>query len=340
MNASDPLHNSAAPATALEPDQAALLGAVLPALLSRQGMAVAMKDAASGNYLALNEAMAGWLGVSAVQCLGRSDADLLDPALSQALRAADLSALAQSDALASEHGLEWSGERRECSAWRQVVSGADGRRVLLVLWSDSGPQKRRDAQLRSALEQLEREQRALEGLRKEAQDNTVRDGATGLNNRAHFDDQLRREVDLSTREHREFALVSIELDAPTPEVVALGDEARQRIFETLGRLLRGNTRAMDGACRFDDTRFAVLLSGVGLATAHSRMEGLRRQCATQIVAHQGRDVGFTVSMGVASFPHTAHDQDALLSASDAALAEARKRGGNHVALASIRFEPN
>ena len=69
------------------------------------------------------------------------------------------------------------------------------------------------------------------------------------------------------------------------------------------------------------------------------MEGLRRQCATQIVAHAGRDLGFTVSMGVASFPHTAHDQEALLAASDAALAEARKRGGNRVALAAIRFDP-
>jgi len=81
-----------------------------------------------------------------------------------------------------------------------------------------------------------------------------------------------------------------------------------------------------------------LLSGVGLATAHSRMEGLRRQCATQIVALDGHDIGFTVSMGVASFPHTAHSQDELREACDQALSDARQRGGNHVTLASIRFE--
>ena len=68
------------------------------------------------------------------------------------------------------------------------------------------------------------------------------------------------------------------------------------------------------------------------------MEGLRRQCATQIVVLDGRDLGFTVSMGVASFPHTAHSEEELLRAADNALAEARKRGGNHVTLASIRFE--
>ena len=95
---------------------------------------------------------------------------------------------------------------------------------------------------------------------------------------------------------------------------------------------------MDASCHFDDGSFAVLLSGVGLATAHSRMEGLRRQCATQIVVLDGRDLGFTVSMGVASFPHTASTQEELLQAATTALAEARRRGGNQVALASIRFE--
>ena len=88
----------------------------------------------------------------------------------------------------------------------------------------------------------------------------------------------------------------------------------------------------------DDNHFAVLLSGVGLATAHSRMEGLRRQCATQLVMLDGVELGFTVAMGVASFPHTAHGHEELVSACLAALAEAHRRGGNTVALASIRFE--
>jgi GGDEF domain-containing protein len=68
------------------------------------------------------------------------------------------------------------------------------------------------------------------------------------------------------------------------------------------------------------------------------MEGLRRQCATQIVVQDGRDFGFSVSMGVASFPHTAHTRDELVQAADQALADAHRRGGNHVTLASIRFD--
>ena len=52
-----------------------------------------------------------------------------------------------------------------------------------------------------------------------------------------------------------------------------------------------------------------------------------------------QELGFSVSMGVASFPHTAHSQPELLAASEGALSEARRRGGNHLTLASIRFEP-
>jgi GGDEF domain-containing protein len=52
----------------------------------------------------------------------------------------------------------------------------------------------------------------------------------------------------------------------------------------------------------------------------------------------GQELGFSVSMGVASFPHSAASQQDLLSSCEAALAEARRRGGNHLTLASIRFE--
>jgi diguanylate cyclase (GGDEF)-like protein len=150
---------------------------------------------------------------------------------------------------------------------------------------------------------------------------------------------LRREADLSTREHREFALVLIELDPPGDAVRAGGEPAKAQVLEAVGRLLRGGTRAMDASCRYDDNRFAVLLSGVGLATAHSRMEGLRRRCVTQIVLLDGQELGFTVAMGVASFPHTAQSLDGLLVACQAALTEARRRGGNHVTLASIPLAP-
>lgn len=313
------------------------LGALVFTLADRLDAPLAIKEAATGRYVYANSRMDTLVGRTAD---GLADDDWLDAAQAATLRTADQSAMVQTLPQVSEHRIDRKGVRREFSVTRQALAAQDGGapRYLCCLWFDQTLQRQHETQLQLALQQLEQQQQASEAFRREMQDQALRDTVTGLYQRAHFDDQLRREVDLSSREHREFALVSVALDPLSDEVKALGPEARQRVLEALGRLLRSNTRAMDASCRLEEDLFAVLLSGVGLATAHARMEGLRRQCATQIVMLNGRDLGFTVSMGVASFPHTAHTQEELLQAADAALAEARRRGGNHVTLASIRFE--
>jgi diguanylate cyclase (GGDEF)-like protein len=317
----------------------ALLAGLLQARLTHDGDLLAVKDARSGRYVHANEAMVRRFGRAGAGVVGSTDAELFDAPVAAALRAAEQTALGHPRSLISEHRFEHGGERHDFHVMRLASApDAAGQRWLCSLWSDQRDAQRRESQLQAALAQLEQQQRANESLRRELADQALRDPASGLYTRAHFDDQLRRELDLSTREHREFAIVFIEIDPLGDKARALGDAARERVLEAMGRLLRGGTRAMDASCRLDDQRFTVLLSGVGLATAHSRMEGLRRQCATQIVVLDGQELGFSVSMGVASFPHTAQTQDELTDAGRAALAEARRRGGNHVTLAAIRFE--
>jgi diguanylate cyclase (GGDEF)-like protein len=317
----------------------ALLAAVLGSAVQRRGELLAVKEVPGGVYVHVNEPMANWLGRPADHVIGHSDADFFEPAVVKALRAAEQTALAQGGCLVSEHHLETVGARHDFSVLRLATApDVNGRRLLCSVWTDLAPERARESRLRNALEQIEQQQRANELLRHELADQALRDPASGLYRRAHFEDQLRREVDLSTREHREFAIVFIELDPLPEKVLALGAAGNQRVLEALGRLLRSGTRAMDASCRYDERRFAVLLSGVGLATAHSRMEGLRRKCANEIVVHEGQDLSFSVAVGVASFPHTANTQESLQAACEAALAEAQRRGGNHVTLAAIRFD--
>ena len=316
---------------------------VLAAGLTGLSTGLTIKEIATGRYAYVSPRMAEIVGCAVEDLVGRTDADVFGADVAASLRAADATTATLALPHSSDHRIERDHVRRDFQVTRMLLAGGDlvpgaSQRYLCALWLDVSAQRQRDAQLALALQQLEQQQQATEILRRETQDATLRDADTGLFPNAQFDDQLRREVDLSLREHREFSMVSISIDPPTGTAQALGAAARQRVVEALGRLLRDNTRAMDASCRVSGDRFAVLLSGVGLATAHSRMEGLRRQCATQIVVLDGQDFGFTASMGVASFPHTAHTQEELLQASDTALAAAQGRGGNHVTLASIRFE--
>ena len=317
---------------------AALNAAVLRAL-DQLGLAVLVKDVRAGRYDQANAAALRLLGLEGREVVGLQDADLFDASLAVVLRAADQQARATPTGVLAEHKLELSAGRREFVTWRQVFNQEDGTPKLLSVWQDVTESRKRDAQLQVALAQLEQQQKANEVLRRDVEGSQVRDALSGLYHRAHFEEQLCREADLSSREQREFALVAIAVDTMDDIRQHHGLDGCERVIESLGRLLRANTRAMDSPCRLGGDRFVVLLSGVGLATAHSRMEQLRRQCAQHIVAHNGQQIPFTVSMGVASFPHTAGLVDELMRSADRALAGAREKGGNRIVLASIQFTP-
>ena len=59
-------------------------------------------------------------------------------------------------------------------------------------------------------------------------------------------------------EQREFALVAMAIDNMDDIRRLHGVEACERVVESLGRLLRANTRAMDSPCRLGGDRFVVL----------------------------------------------------------------------------------
>lgn len=329
-----------ADSSATEVTASAVLNQAVLHALDQLGLAVLIKDLSTGRYDVANEAAARLLGLEGKRIVGSADADLFDATQAVALRAADLQAQGVPGGVRAEHRLELSGGRQEFLTFRQAVRmEADGAVKMLSVWQDVTEPRRRDAQLHTALAQLEQQQKANDALRRQAEDNQVRDAVSGLYHRAHFEEQLRREADLSSREQREFALVSVAIDNLDEIRRQHGLDGCERVVEALGRLLRANTRAMDSPCRLGGDRFVVLLSGVGLATAHSRMEQLRRQCAQHIVAFSGQQVPFTVSMGVASFPHTAGGVDELMRSADRAMAGAREKGGNRIVLASIQFVP-
>jgi diguanylate cyclase (GGDEF)-like protein len=306
----------------------ALLGLV--SLIGPLGSQAAIKAVATGRYVFASAGLVQMFEREAM--VGHTDAELLKPDESVALRRVEQTVMAQRSSVVSEHKLEINGRRREFSVTRLAL----GQDFLLSVWHERTEERHRESHLQRALVQIEQQQAALEQVRRELQQGSGRDDVSGLYQRPQFDDQLLREIDLSSREHREFALVVIALDVASG-AAGLGDEAQQRLLEGIGRMLRANTRAMDCACRIGVQRFAVLLSGVGLATAHARMEQLRRQSAAQIVVLNGQDLGLSISMGVSSFPHTASTQDELMAASENAVLEAQRRGGNQVVLASIAF---
>ena len=306
---------------------------ILLSLVEPLNTFAAVKSQSTGRYVFASPGLDQLLERLERSIVGCVDNDFMRADEVVGMRRVEQAVMAQRVVVVSEHRLDVGGRRREFTVTRAPL-GSDH---LLAVWHERTEERHRESHLQRALIQLEQQQKALEQIRRELQQGSGRDDVSGLYLAAQFDDQLMREIDLSTREHREFALVLIDLDPAPAAIQSLGDGAHARLLEGMGRMLRANTRAMDAACRVGESRFAVLLSGVGLATAHARMEQLRRQCSAQIIVLNGQDVGLSLSMGVSSFPHTAIKHEALLEASEAAVLEAQRRGGNQVVLASIPF---
>lgn len=316
---------------ALTANEAEALVAAIDAL----GVAWWIKDDA-GRYLRLGTAAAALLGADIDEVLGQRDAQLMTTGSADALASLEAQAMRRGGVQHGEHIVDLAGVRCDLAcAVVKLLPAQPSQGSLLGVWLDRSALRGREAELRAVLAQLEVQQQAQRELRAEA-DSAAARGAARVVARDAFEEQLAREIDLSMREHREFAVVLIAIDMASSALVDDRD-ARGRIVEVFDGMLRSNTRAMDVPSRQNGEGFALLLSGVGLATAHSRMEGLRRQCATQVVARRGEALHFTVSMGVASYPHTSQTRAGLLGAAQTALDQACERGGNQVALASIAF---
>lgn len=295
-----------------------------------------------GRYLFVNQAAADVIGLPAAQIVGRRDAEIFPAELAHRIVELDQAARSQRRALECEESLPAPGQPsqvREFFSVRVPVSQRESDPVqpLCGVWIGVTELRRSQDQLRQALTLLQQAPEAAAAP--QAPDaGPLRDPLTGVYAREHFEGQVRREIEISEREHREFALVTVEVDDFEALVAEHGVAAGERVLQVVGLQLRASTRAMDAPCRLGNQRFAVLLSGIGLATAHARMESVRRQCAAQVLMHDGRELRFTVSVGVASFPHTTSQPEALLPASEKALQQARHLGANAVALARIAFD--
>lgn len=310
------------------------LAQALMAWMQERGAMVSIKDANSGCYVWANAAMLGFLGTDEAGLAARTDLDLLPQADAVVVRAADQRALAASFAAEDTHRFEREGHKLELQSWRCVLRPTGAPPRILTVWrADDRPAL--EHQLASALAQIERQQGVI-GKLQQAQ-SQGQDRPSDLFRREHFEQHLRREAALSQREGREFALVLLAVDRLDQLQLSRGADAAVRVAETVTRLMRGNTRAMDVLSQLGPDRFAILFSGIGLATAHARVEQLRRACASEVLVQDGVSFGFEISAGVASFPHSADSLAALSQSAIRALNDARLRGGNRVALASIQL---
>jgi diguanylate cyclase len=167
---------------------------------------------------------------------------------------------------------------------------------------------------------------ALKTLREEA----IRDPLTNLYNRRFLHDYLSREVVRAKREGIRVAVIMIDLDHFKRVNDTAGHGAGDEVLVHIAALLKRHIRGSDIVCRFGGEEFTLVLPNATPQSARDRAEAI----CEAVRKESDFLMGVTASLGVAMFPDSASDADALLRAADLALYQAKGRGRDQVRIFS------
>ncbi len=154
------------------------------------------------------------------------------------------------------------------------------------------------------------------------------DVLTGLWNRRHFFTAGATELARCRRYKSPFSMLMMDLDHFKRINDEFGHAAGDEVLRAMAALLKRNLRDVDVPARIGGEEFAVLLPSTGLEGALVAAERVRRSVEAVRVSFDGRELGFTVSIGVAGCCAETRDLDALMKAADAALYRAKEAGRN------------
>ena len=159
------------------------------------------------------------------------------------------------------------------------------------------------------------------------------DQLTGLYNHRMCYSILKAEIAHAERHGSPVSVLMIDIDHFKRVNDDYGHVAGDQIFKEVGLLLKESVRGGNSVCRYGGEEFAVILRELGLADASSTAKRLRAIVEqTDFNIGGGQTIKITVSIGVATFPHSAGSIEKLIEAADTALYAAKDGGRNRVSL--------
>lgn len=168
-------------------------------------------------------------------------------------------------------------------------------------------------------------------LRNSLRIQAIQDPLTGLYNRRFMEETLQRETRRAERIGKPLGILMLDIDRFKEFNDANGHEAGDALLKVLGELLKKQVRGSDVACRYGGEEFTIILHEATPEFSAQRAEQIRQSVTEIRLQHQGKSfTGFSVSIGVASFPGQGATWEEVLRAADQALYVAKERGRNCV----------
>jgi diguanylate cyclase (GGDEF)-like protein/PAS domain S-box-containing protein len=162
------------------------------------------------------------------------------------------------------------------------------------------------------------------------------DGMTGLFNRRAFDQFLETELVRAKRYGHPLSLIFIDMDSFKEYNDTFGHPAGDERLKATASILREKMRDPDVAARYGGEEFAIILphtSKEGAMSMAERLRGAAEGFAPGEPRERAYIPGYTISLGVATFPYDGNTTSALLLAADNAELTAKRLGKNRVCAA-------
>jgi diguanylate cyclase (GGDEF)-like protein len=182
-------------------------------------------------------------------------------------------------------------------------------------------------------------QKALMETNKRLELLSITDGLTKLHNHRFFQDELARAFEESQRYQRPLSLAMIDIDFFKKINDTYGHAVGDDVLKRSASLYKQSVRSTDLVARYGGEEFAVMMPETELQDALTLAEKLRHLVEEAPLETQAGPVKATISVGVASVPHSrVHSAKDLIVAADRALYRA-KRGGRNRVEAEKRRDP-
>ena len=152
------------------------------------------------------------------------------------------------------------------------------------------------------------------------------DSLTGLGNRRWFEDELVRQLAEYDRHRAGGALLWFDLDEFKAVNDRYGHKAGDEALSAFADVLREETRRSSALARLGGDEFAVIIRGANEGEAMQAAERLIELLRSQCPVLDGHHIRLSASAGVALYPDDGLTIDALLTAADRAMYEAKAEG--------------
>ena len=178
-------------------------------------------------------------------------------------------------------------------------------------------------------------------LRDQLRDQSIRDALTGMYNRRYMLETCRREFSRAARSAQCVGILSIDVDHFKKFNDNHGHDAGDTVLRAISDCLKANFRDEDVPCRFGGEEFVVILPGATGQAAAAKAEDIRAKIEGVVVRYLDANLPrITISIGVAAFPHSGDNPQAVMKAADEALYRAKDAGRNCVRLSPTIDTPS